>query len=102
MRRGFVPSRRETRRIRTKLSHPEMAASLDQQLTRYLDGIGAETVNQLTSWLADAEKRVATLRPEAEAGAPAAQKKLAEAEKYVTCLKEQVVFTRERMALNEE
>ena len=90
---------------------PEVAASLEQQLTRYLDQVGAETVNQLrgfflhdieTSWLGNAEKRVEALRPAADGDDPAAQKQLVEAEKYVTWLKEQVVFTRERMALNGE
>jgi len=90
---------------------PEMAATLEQKLTRYLDQVGAETVNQLrrfylhdieTSWLENAEKRAEELRPAAKAGNAEAEKKLAEAEKYVGWLKEQVIFTRERMALSEE
>ncbi len=90
-------------------THPEMAISMDRQLTRYLASVDAETVNQLrgyflhdieTSWLANAEKRVTKLRPLAKMGDLTAQKDLKEAEKYVSWLKEQVIFTRERMALN--
>jgi len=92
-------------------AHPEVAATLEQKLTRYLDQVGAETVNQLrryylhdieTSWLENAEKRAETLRRAVKAGDTVAQKQLAEAENYVSWLKEQVVFTRERMALSEE
>jgi len=90
-------------------THPEMAATLERKLTRYLDQVGAETVNQLrryylhdieTSWMENAEKRAEKLRPAAEAGDPATQKELEKAEQYVSWLKKQVVFTRERMALN--
>lgn len=88
---------------------PELAASMEKGLSHYLEEVGAETVNQLrgyflhdieTSWLKNAQERVEKLKPAAEAGDAAEQKKLAEAEKYVQWLKEQVVFTRERMEMN--
>jgi len=69
-------------------TRPEMAATLEQQLTLYLDQVGAETVNQLrrvylhdieTSWLENAEKRAETLRRAVKAGDAVAQKQLAEA-----------------------
>jgi arylsulfatase A-like enzyme len=91
-------------------SHPEIAHSLDQELETYLKSVDAETVNQLRgiflaniegSWLENAEKRAADLRTAAEAGDLDAGKQLDQAEKYVRWLKEQVVYTRERMALHE-
>jgi arylsulfatase A len=90
-------------------SYPELTATLEQQLSQYLDQVNAETVNQLrgyflhdieTSWLSNAEKRAKDLRIKAEAGDASAQQQLEEAEKYVVWLKEQIIFTRERMSLN--
>ena len=92
-------------------SYPELAASMEQQMTEYLDSVGAEDVNQLRAfflsniegeWLANAEKRADSHRAAAAAGDAEAQKQLAEAEKYVKWLKQEAKFTRERMALAEE
>lgn len=104
---------REDLSERTDLSRtrPELAASMERQLTQYLDDVGAETVNQLrgyflhnieSQWLTDAIRRADSHRPDAEAGDPDARNRLAKAEKHVQWLKEQIVFTRERMALHEE
>lgn len=92
-------------------SYPEVAASMQKQMTEYLDSVGAEEVNELRAdflkniegeWLDNAIKRVDSHRAAAAAGDARAQKQLAEAEKYILWLKQEAIFTRERMALAEE
>jgi hypothetical protein len=93
-----------------KSSYPEMAASLEQQMMEYLDSVGAEEVNQLRAgflrniegeWLTKAEARADSNRVAAAAGNVQAQQQLAEAEKYIKWLKQEAIFTRERMAMSE-
>ena len=93
-----------------KSSYPEMAASLEQQMMEYLDSVGAEDVNQLRAgflkniegeWLTKAEARADSNRAAAAAGNAQAQQQLAEAEKYIKWLKQEAIFTRERMAMSE-
>ena len=93
-----------------KSYYPEMAASLEQQMIEYLDSVGAEEVNQLRAgflkniegeWLTKAEARVDSSRIAAAAGNTQAQQQLAEAEKYIKWLKQEAIFTRERMAMSE-
>ena len=99
----------ETRDL--KSSYPEMAASLEQQMTEYLDSVGAEDVNQLRAgflkniegeWLTNAETRADSLRAAAAAGDAHAQQQLAESERYIKWMKQEAIFTRERMALSEQ
>ena len=93
-----------------KSSYPEMAASLEQQMMEYLDSVGAEDVNQLRAgflkniegeWLTKAEARADSSRAAAATGNSQAQQQLAEAEKYIKWLKQEAIFTRERMALSQ-
>lgn len=93
-----------------KSFYPEMAASLEQQMMEYLDSVGAEDVNELRAgflkniegeWLTKAEARADSNRVEAAAGDTQAQRQLAEAEKYIKWLKQEAIFTRERMAMSE-
>ena len=91
-------------------SYPEMAASMEKQMTDYLDSVGAEDVNELRAdflkniegpWLKDAQARAERLRPNAASGDVSAKKQLDETEKYIKWLKQEAIFTRERMALSE-
>ena len=91
-------------------SYPEVAASMEKQMTDYLDSVGAEDVNELRAdflkniegpWLKDAQARAERLRPNAASGDVSAQKQLDETEKYIKWLKQEAIFTRERMALSE-
>ena len=93
-----------------KSSYPEMAASLEQQMTEYLDSVGAEDVNQLRAgflkniegeWLTKAEARADSNRAAAAAGNTQAQQQLAEVQKYIKWLKQEAIFTRERMAMSQ-
>jgi hypothetical protein len=93
-----------------KSSYPEMAASLEQQMMEYLDSVGAEEVNQLRAgflkniegeWLTKAEARADSNRVAAAAGNVQARQQLAEAEKFIKWLKQEAIFTRERMAMSE-
>ena len=52
-------------------------------------------------WLTNAEARADSNRVEAAAGDTQAQRQLAEAEKYIKWLKQEAIFTRERMAMSE-
>ena len=79
-------------------------------MMEYLDSVGAEEVNQLRAgflkniegeWLTKAEARAASSRIAAAAGNTQAQQQLAEAEKYIKWLKQEAIFTRERMAMSE-
>jgi hypothetical protein len=51
--------------------------------------------------LTKAEARVDSSRAAAAAGNAQAQQQLAEAEKYIKWLKQEAIFTRERMAMSE-
>ena len=93
-----------------KSFYPEMAASLEQQMMAYLDSVGAEDVNELRAgflkniegeWLIKAEARADSNRVEAAAGNSQAQRQLADAEKYIKWLKQEAIFTRERMAMSD-
>ena len=94
-----------------KSSYPEMSASLEQQMMEYLDSVGAEDVNQLRAgflkniegeWLIKAEARADSNRAAAAAGDAQAQQQLAEAEKFIKWLKQEAIFTRDRMAMSED
>ena len=91
-------------------SYPEMAATMEQQMTEYLDSVGAEQVNDLRAgflkniegeWLDGAEARADSHRAAAASGDAQAKKQLAEAEGYIKWLKQEAIFTRERMGLSE-
>ena len=92
-------------------SYPEVAASMEKQMTDYLDSVGAEDVNELRAgflkniegpWLVGAQERAGKQRAAAASGDASAMKQLAETEKYIKWLKQEAIFTRERMALSEE
>jgi arylsulfatase A-like enzyme len=89
---------------------PEKTADLHQRLTRYLDDVGAEDVQTLrhgfrervvNEWIPNWEQKLARLRADVDAGDRSQVKALEKAERHVTFLKEQVVFTDERSALHE-
>ena len=89
-------------------SYPEIAASLESQMTAYLDGVGAENVNglreifleNLAVWIPRDEKRAESLRKAVEAGDMSAKGELKRLDRHIPWMKEQVVFTKERMALS--
>ena len=81
-------------------------------MMEYLDSVGAEEVNQLArrlsqkniegEWLTKAEARADSNRSRSCCGKYSqAQRQLAEAEKYIKWLKQEAIFTRERMAMSE-
>jgi arylsulfatase A-like enzyme len=89
-------------------AYPGIKSSLERQLTDYLDEVGAENVNQLrkiflanlAKWIPREEIRVASLRKAFEAGDASSEKELLRLEKHLGWMKEQVIFTEERMALS--
>ena len=91
-------------------TQPELASALAARLDAYLKAVDAESVNRLRGyfldnitkrWLPHEEKRVIELREQAKGGDPLVLKELARVEKYIVWLKEQIVFTKKRMALHE-
>ena len=88
--------------------YPEIAASLEDQLSDYLSEVGAEKVNQLreiflknlANWIPQGESKAETLRKQAATGDAAAAKQLQRLEKHIEWMKEQIIFTKERMALH--
>ena len=79
-------------------------------MNQYLDSVGAETVNQLrkyflydieNSWLNGAKERVRKLEAVLKNKDQKSDKEILEAKKYVKWLEEQIVFTKNRIKLNE-
>jgi arylsulfatase A-like enzyme len=88
---------------------PELAASMEQRLEKYLKDVDAETVVRLRGyyldnitqrWLPHEEKRVVELRAQVAAGDKSQQKELDRVEGYIKWLKQQVIFTNERLELH--
>ena len=82
---------------------------MEKQMTEYLESVGAEDVNELRAdflkniegpWLKEAQARAVRQRASAATGDPQMQKQLAETENYIKWLKQEAIFTRERMALS--
>ena len=89
---------------------PEKYNLLNKNLNQYLDSVGAETVNQLrkyflydieNSWLNGAKERVRKLEAVLKNKDQKSNKEIVEAKKYVKWLEEQIVFTKNRIKLNE-
>ena len=89
---------------------PEKYNLLNKNLNQYLDSVGAETVNQLrkyflydieNSWLNGAKERVRKLEAVLKNKDQKSDKEILEAKKYVKWLEEQIVFTKNRIKLNE-
>lgn len=90
-------------------TEPELLAALDYDLNEYLNSVDAENVNELrlvflnnieNSWMDNAHKRADRYREDAQSGDISAQEELVKAEKYISWLEEQIIFTRERMSLS--
>ena len=88
--------------------YPEIVATLEQQMMEYLESVGAEQVNELRVgflknieglWLNRAQERADSYRAAAAAGDSTAKEQLVEAEGYIKWLKQEAIFTRERMGL---
>jgi arylsulfatase A len=88
---------------------PELASTLDDQLTSYLKSVDAETVvrlrgyfldNILKRWLPHQEEKMAELKKKLADGEQV-EKEILKKQKYMTWLKQQVVYTRERLKLHE-
>lgn len=89
-------------------SYPEIVATLEQQMMEYLESVGAEQVNELRAgflkniegvWLDRAQERADSYRSAAAAGDSPAKEQLVEVEGYIKWLKQEAIFTRERMGL---